>query len=102
MECLSYSRHNYTTDGVTCGKYYEEYVKYRNIPTSEKRKSRKQYEVNNAEKCKTDPKEFQKYVNTSLKVKNGISKLEFGNDNTTETKTQISQALNLFFSFFSK
>ena len=24
---LSHSRHNYTTDGVTCGKHYEEYVK---------------------------------------------------------------------------
>ena len=25
---LSYSRHNYATDGVTCGKQYEEYVKH--------------------------------------------------------------------------
>ena len=38
---LSYSRHKYTTDGVTCGKHYEEYVKHRNIANSEKIKSRK-------------------------------------------------------------
>ena len=75
LKYLFYLRHNYTTDGVTCGKHYEEYVKYRNIANSEKRKSRKLYEINIAEKCKTDPKKFWKYVNASMKVKNGISKL---------------------------
>ena len=49
---LFYLRHNYTTDGVTCGKHYEEYVKHRKIANSEKRKSRKQHEINIAEKCK--------------------------------------------------
>ena len=43
---LSYSRHNYTTDGETCGKHYDEYVKHENIANSEKRKSRKQYKIN--------------------------------------------------------
>ena len=38
-----------------------------------------------------------KYANTSLKVKNGISKLVLGNGNTAETDEQKSQALNLFF-----
>ena len=73
-------------------------MKHRNIANSEKRKSRKQYEKNIAEKCKTDPKFFWKYANTSLKVKNGISKLVLGNDNTAETDEQKSQASNLFFS----
>ena len=35
-------------------------------------------------------------------MKNGISKLVLGNGNTAETDEQKSQALNLFFSFFSK
>ena len=73
-------------------------MKYRNIANSEKIKSRKQYEINIAEKCKTDPNFFCKYVNTSMKVKNGISKLVLGNGNTAETDEQKSQALNLFFS----
>ena len=60
-------------------------MKYRNIANSEKRKSRKQYETNIAEKCKTDPKFFGKYVNTLMKVKNGISKLVLGNGITAET-----------------
>ena len=85
LKYLFYLRHNYTTDGVTCGKHYEEYVKYRNIANSEKRKSRKQYEKN------------LKYVNTLMKVKNGISKLVLGNGITAETDKQKSQALNLFF-----
>ena len=46
----------------------------------------------------SDPKKFWKYVNTSMKVKNGISKLVLGNGNTVETDEQKSQALNLFFS----
>ena len=71
-------------------------MKHRNIANSEKRKSRKQYEINIAEKCKTDPKKFWKYVNTSMKVKNCISKLVLGNGNTAETDEQKSQALNLF------
>ena len=91
---LFYLRHNYTTDGVTCGKHYGEYVKHRNIVNSEKRKSRKQYEINIAEICKTDCKLFFIYVNTSLKVKNSISKLVLGNGNTAETDEQKSQALN--------
>ena len=49
---LSYSRHNYTTDGVTCWKHYEEYVKYRNIAYYEKRTSRKHYEINIEENVK--------------------------------------------------
>ena len=76
----------------------EEYVKHRNIANSEKIKSRKQYEINIAEKCKTDPKKIWKYVSTSLKVKNGINKLVLGSGNTAETDEQKSQALNLFFS----
>ena len=71
-------------------------MKHRNIANSEKRKSRKQYEINIAEKCKTDYS-FWKYVNASLKVKNGIRKLVLGNSNT-ETDEQKSQALNLLFS----
>ena len=55
LKYIFYLRHNYTTDEVTCGKHYEEYVKHRNIANSEKRKSRKQYEINIAEKCTTDP-----------------------------------------------
>ena len=98
LKYIFYLRHNYTTDGVTCGKHYEEYVKRRNIANSEKRKSRKQYEINIAEKCKTDPKIVWKYVNTSMKVKNGISKLVSGNGNNAETDEQKSHALNLFFS----
>ena len=98
LRYLFYLRHNYTTDGVTCGKHYEEYVKHRNIANSEKRKSRKQYEINIAEKCKTDPKFFWKYINTSMIVKNGISKLVLGNGNNAETDEQKSQELNLFFS----
>ena len=98
LKYLFYLIHNCTTDGVTCGKHYEEYVKYRNIANSEKRKSRKHYENNIAEKCKTDPKKFWKYVNTLMKVKNGISKLDLGNGITAETDKQKSQALNLFFS----
>ena len=85
LKYIFYLRHNYTTDGVTCGKHYEEYVKHRNIANCEKRKSRKQYEINIAEKCKNDPKKFLKYVNTSMKVKNGISKLVLGSGNTVET-----------------
>ena len=77
-------------------------MKHENIANSEKRKSRKQYEINIAEKCKTGHKMFWKYVNTSMKVKNGISKLVLGNGNTAETDEQKSQALNLFFSSFSK
>ena len=46
LKYLFYLRHNCTTDGVTCGKHYEEYVKHRNIAYSENRKSRKQYEIN--------------------------------------------------------
>ena len=88
LKYLFYLRHNYTTDGVTCGKHYEEYVKHRNIVNSEKRKSRKQYEINIAEKYKTDPKKYWKYVNTSIKVKNGISKPVLGNGNTAETDEQ--------------
>ena len=38
------------------------------------------------------------FGNTSLKVKNGISKLILGNGITAETDEQNSQALNLFFS----
>ena len=96
---LFYLRHNYATDGVKCGKHCEEYVKHRNIANSEKRKSRKQYEINIAEKCKTDPNFFWKYVNTSLKVTNGISKLVLRKGNTAETdENEKSQALNLFFS----
>ena len=37
---LSYSRHNYTTYGVSCCKHYEEYVNHRNIANSKKIKSR--------------------------------------------------------------
>ena len=77
-------------------------MKHENIANSEKRKSRKQYEINIAEKCKTGHKFFGKYVNTSMKVKNGISKLVLGNGNTAETYKQKSQALNLFFSLFHK
>ena len=55
LKYLFYLRYNYTTDGVTCEKHYEEYVKHRNIANCEKIKSRKQYEINIAEKCKTDP-----------------------------------------------
>ena len=55
LKYLFYLRHNYTTDGVTYGKHYEEHVKHRNIANSEKRKSRKMYEINIEEKCKTDP-----------------------------------------------
>ena len=29
IKYLFYSRHNYATDVVTCGKHYEEYVKHR-------------------------------------------------------------------------
>ena len=91
---LFYLKHNYTTDWVTCGKHYEEYVKHRNIANSEKRKSRKQHEINIAEKCKTDPKIYWKYVNTSMTVKNGISKLVLGNGNTAETDEQEVVSLN--------
>ena len=41
---------------------------------------------------------FPLYVNTSLRVKNGISKLVLGNGNTASTEEQKSQALNIFFS----
>ena len=85
LKYLFYLRHNYTTDGVKCGKHYEKYVKHINIANSENRKSRKQYEINIAEKCKTNLKFFGEYVNTSLKVKDGISKLVLGNGNTAET-----------------
>ena len=74
LKYLFYLRHNYITDAVTCGKHYEEYVKHIDIANSEKIKSRKQYEINIAEKCKTDPNIFLKYGNTSMIVKNGISK----------------------------
>ena len=70
LKYLFYLRHNYTTDGVACGKHYKEYVKHRNIANSEMRKSRKQYEINIAEKCKTDPKnhfEICKYIIESEK-----------------------------------
>ena len=63
-------------------------MKHENIANSEKRQSRKQYEINIAEKCKTGHKIFGKYVNTSMKVKNGISKLVLGNGNTAETDEQ--------------
>ena len=69
-------------------------MKHRNIANSENRKSRKQYEINIAEKCKTDPIFFGKFVNTSLKVKNGISKLVLGNGNTAETDEQEVVSLN--------
>ena len=82
---LSYSRHNHTTDGVTCGKHHEEIVKHRNISNSEKIKSRKQYEMNIAHKCKTDHNFLGKYVNTSLKVTSGIRKLVVVNCNAAET-----------------
>ena len=77
--------HNYITDGVTHGKHYEKYVKHRNITNSEKRKARKQHKRNIADKCKTDPKNVWKYVNTSLKVKNSTGKLDLGDGNTAET-----------------
>ena len=99
LKYLFYLRHNYTTDGVKCGKHYEEYVKHRNIANSEKRKSRKQCEINIAGKCKTNLNFLGKYVNTSLKVKNGICKLVLGKGNTAETDEQKSEALNLFFSY---
>ena len=67
-------------------------MKHENITNCEKRKSRKQYEINIAEKCKTGHKFFLKYVNTSMKI--GISKLVLGNGNTAETDKQKSQALN--------
>ena len=92
LKYLFYLRHNNTTDGITCGRHYEEYVKHRNIANSEKIKSSKQYEINITEKCKADPKFFGKYVSTSLKVKNGISMLVLGNGNTAETDEQKSQA----------
>ena len=60
-------------------------MKHENIANSEKRKSRKQYEINIAEKCKTGHNFWGKYVNTSMKVKNCISKLVLGNGNTAET-----------------
>ena len=69
-----------------------EYVKHRNIANSEKIKLRKQYEINIAEKSKTDCNKFWKYINTSLKVKNDISKLVLGNGNTAKTDEQKSQA----------
>ena len=69
----------------------------KHIANFEKRKSRKEYENNIAEKYKTDPKFFYEYINTSLKVKNGISKLELESGNTAETDEQKSQALKLFF-----
>ena len=59
-----YSRHNYTTDGVSCGKHYEEYVKHRDIANSEKRQSRKQYGINIAEKVRSYPTKNFKYVIT--------------------------------------
>ena len=59
-------------------------MKHRNIANIEKRKSRKQYEINIAEKCKTDASKIFEYVNAPLKVKNSISKLELGNGNTAE------------------
>ena len=74
-------------------------MKHRNIANTEKRKSRKQYEINIAEKCKTYHKKVWKYVNTSLKVKNNISKLVLRNSNTAKTDEQKSQASNLFFSY---
>ena len=44
-----------------------------------------------------------KCINTSLNVKNSISKLDLGNGYTPETADQKSQALNLIFStVFSK
>ena len=66
---LFYSRHNYTTDGVTCGKHYEEYVKHRNIANSEKRKSTRQYEINIAENVKLIVRFFEicKYIIESEK-----------------------------------
>ena len=73
--------------------------KHGNIANSEKKKARKQYEGSMADKCKADPKNFWKYGNTSLKVENGIGKLDLGNGNTAETDEQKSQALNLFFSY---
>ena len=69
-------------------------MKHRNIANSEKIKSRKQYEINIAKKCKTDPPKMSKYVNTSLKVKNGISKLVLRNGNTAKTDEQKSQTSN--------
>ena len=55
LKYLFYLRHNHTTDRLTCGMHHEEYVKHINIANSETRISRKQYEINIAEKCKTYP-----------------------------------------------
>ena len=95
---LSYLSHNYTADWVTCGIHNEEYIKYKMIANSERRKARKQYYRNIAEKCKIDPKIVRKYVKTSLKVKNDISKLDLGDGDTAESSKQKSQALHLFLS----
>ena len=38
LKYLFYLRHNYTTDGVTCEKHYEEYVKHKTLLTLKREK----------------------------------------------------------------
>ena len=42
------------------------------------------------------------FLNMSLKVKNGIDKLDLGNGNTAKTDKEKSQVLNLFYLLFFK
>lgn len=75
------------------GEEWQEYCKARNAARKATRKAQREFERNLAKRCKTNPKEFYKFVNSRTKSRSTIPELQL-EDTTAITDREKAQLLN--------
>ena len=79
-------------------KTYLKYVRAREKSKKEIRRAKKKNEKKLAEECKSNPKNFWKYVQEKLKTQTGIGTLKKENGDIVTTDDDKANTLNKFFS----
>ena len=79
------------------GSRYLKYITARNECNKQIRKAKKRYEKNVAKDSKSNPKQFWKFVQEKMKVKQGISVLKNEDGSLSESDFDKAETLNNFF-----
>ena len=74
------------------------YVQKRRLVKREVRKAKREYEVNLASNCKTNPKKFYSYVNKRKTVRENLDAIKNNNGNIVSNPKEIASILNYKFS----
>ena len=76
---------------------YNLYVRARNQVNWQVKKAKKQKELKIAREAKLNPKAFFKYVNSKIKIKEGVSNLIKNDGSVTKSDEEKAETLNTFF-----